>query len=187
MTFSSTLVVNSMKIHSTVLEIWLRGGVPLAGDSSSLQKAMTYSHRLELSHFMLKDCDLVSSEPHFFPLWNGGCEIWDFWYWFVSIFLCLTFLSLFFIWEAGLGEEAETEILHQNCLTAPNACNNWHWASPKPGTQNSIHVSHVSGKVPITWAIIRCLSGCTLVGSWCEQVFGLEATQCVTGCVPLKQ
>lgn len=38
--------------------------------------------------------------------------------------------------------------------------------TPKPGTGNSIQISHMNGRDSITWYITCCPLGCTLVGSW---------------------
>lgn len=56
-----------------------------------------------------------------------------------------------------------------------------HWFSPqilaiakigpglKPRARNSVHVSHMGGMDPSTWAITGCLPGSTLVGSWSQE------------------
>lgn len=49
-------------------------------------------------------------------------------------------------------------------LHSPNACNSQGWARSKPGTQNSIQVSHVGGRDSTTWVTIHCLSGCPVGG-----------------------
>lgn len=63
---------------------------------------------------------------------------------------------------------------------SPNVHNSWGWAGPKPGTKNSIQVSHRCGRDSTTGAVSGCLSGCMLAGprDW-EQSWDLSLSALV--------
>lgn len=49
------------------------------------------------------------------------------------------------------------------------------WTRLKLGARNSVQVSQVVGRCPVTWAITCCLQGCVVVGSWNgEWIWGLN-------------
>lgn len=65
--------------------------------------------------------------------------------------------------DRGMKEtdtDRKTKICHL-LIQHPNASNRW-----KPGARDLIQVSWVGGRKPPAWAVICCLQGLALLGSW---------------------
>lgn len=107
---------------------------------------------------------LVWDKQQNIPIWLGSDPMRSL---LISTFSLSFFLSYLFLlfWEAE--RQKQTEIY--SVVHSANVRISQGWTTVKPGTRNSIRISHMGGRNPSIWAIT-----CFLPGSWKESRAGTQ-------------